>query len=52
MKDLARENAQLKRALAELTLDRQILKEALEGNFETPKPRTPASVSRAFGAKV
>ncbi len=52
MKDLVRENAQLKRALAELTLDKQILKEALEGNFETPKPRTPASVSRALGAKV
>ena len=33
LKDLERENARLKRAVAELTLDKQILKEAAEGNF-------------------
>ena len=33
MKELQRENAQLKNAVAELTLDKQILKEALEGNY-------------------
>ncbi len=33
LKDLERENARLKRAVAELTLDQQILKEAAEGNF-------------------
>ena len=33
MKVLLRENAQLKNAVAELTLDKQILKEALEGNY-------------------
>ena len=33
MKDLAKENGRLKKAVAELTLDKQILKEALEGNF-------------------
>ena len=33
MKDLERENARLKRAVAELTLDKQILKEAAEGNW-------------------
>lgn len=33
MKDLERENARLKRAVAELTLDKQILKEAAEGKF-------------------
>ena len=33
MKVLQRENAQLKNAVAELTLDKQILKEALEGNY-------------------
>jgi len=49
MKDLERENGQLKRALAELTLDKQILKEALEGNS---KPRTLGSVCRAVAAKA
>ena len=32
-KDLEKENGRLKRAVAELTLDNQILKEAAEGNF-------------------
>ena len=33
LKDLERENPRLKRAVAELTLDKLILKEAAEGNF-------------------
>jgi len=33
LKQLETENGQLKRAVAELTLDNQILKEAAEGNF-------------------
>lgn len=33
LKDLERENARLKKAVAELTLDKLILKEAAEGNF-------------------
>ena len=33
LKKLERENAQLKRTIAELALDKQILKEAAEGNF-------------------
>jgi putative transposase len=33
MKELEKENGRLKRAVAELTLDKLILKEALEGNF-------------------
>jgi len=33
MKDLQKENAQLKRALATLTLEKQILKDIAEGNF-------------------
>ena len=33
MKRLEQENARLKRAVAELTLDKLILKEAAEGNF-------------------
>jgi putative transposase len=32
MKELERENGQLKKAVAELTLNKLILKEALEGN--------------------
>ncbi len=33
LKELERENARLKRAVAELTLDKLLLKEAAEGNF-------------------
>lgn len=33
LKDLERENTQLKKAVAELTLDKLILKEALSGNY-------------------
>ena len=33
VKELERENVRLKKAVAELTLDKLILKEALEGNY-------------------
>ena len=33
LKELEKENARLKRAVAELTLDKVILKEAAEGNY-------------------
>jgi putative transposase len=33
MKDLEKQNGRLKKAVAELTLDQQMLKEALEANF-------------------
>ena len=33
LKELRTENGRLKKAVADLTLDKQILKEALEGNF-------------------
>jgi hypothetical protein len=33
LKDLERENNRLKKAVSELTLDKLILKEALEGNY-------------------
>jgi putative transposase len=33
LKDLERENGRLKKAVADLTLDKLVLKEALEGNF-------------------
>jgi putative transposase len=33
LKELERENGRLKKAVAELTLDKLILKEACEGNY-------------------
>lgn len=33
IKDLERENSRLKKAVADLTLDKLILREALEGNY-------------------
>ena len=33
LKDIERENVRLKRAVADLTLDKLILKEALEGKY-------------------
>jgi len=33
LKDLQRENAQLRRAVADLTVEKQILKDIAEGNF-------------------
>jgi len=33
MKDLERENSRLKRAVADLTPDKLVLREALEGNY-------------------
>lgn len=37
LKELERENMRLKRAVADLTLDTLILKEAAEGNFYAPR---------------
>ena len=33
LKDLERENARLRKAISDLTLDKQILNEAIEGNY-------------------
>ena len=33
LQDLERENSRLKKAVAELTLDKLILRESLEGNY-------------------
>jgi putative transposase len=42
LKDLERENQRLKKAVSELTLDKQILKEALEGNvWSAPSMQVP-----------
>ena len=43
-KELERENARLKRAVAELTLDKQILKEAAGGECQAPSVAGPVSV--------
>lgn len=42
MKELDKENGRLKKASAGLTLDKQILKEALEGNFQAPNAAASA----------
>ena len=36
LKDLVKENVRLRRAISDLTLDKLILKEALEGNYQAP----------------
>ena len=36
LKDLVKENGRLRRAVSDLTLDKLILKEALEGNWYAP----------------
>ncbi len=43
LKDLERENARLKRAVAELTLDKLILKEAASGNVWSALPQQGTS---------
>ena len=45
MKDMERENTRLKKAIADLTLDKVILKEALEGNYEAPTGAVSVSSS-------
>ena len=36
LKDLEKENGRLRKAISDLTLDKLILKEALEGNYQAP----------------
>jgi putative transposase len=43
LKDLEAENARLRKAVADLTLDKQILAEAARGNFRAPRAGAPAS---------
>src|SRR5918994_2736585 len=43
LKELETENARLRRAVAELTLDKQILREAASGNYRAPRVAAPAS---------
>jgi putative transposase len=43
LKELEAENARLRRAVADLTLDKLILKEAASGNYRAPRDAAPAS---------
>ena len=43
MTELEAENARLRRAVADLTLDKLILKEAASGNWQAPRVAAPAS---------
>src|SRR3712207_5308012 len=43
LKDLEAENARLRKAVADLTLDKQILTEAARGNYWAPRAGAPAS---------
>ena len=43
LEELEAENARLRRAVADLTLDKQILKEAASGNYRAPRVAVPAS---------
>src|SRR3712207_518802 len=47
LKALETENARLRRAVAELTLDKLILKEAASGNYGAPRGAAPASSTSA-----
>ena len=43
LKDLEAENARLRRAVSDLTLDEMILAEAAQGDFHAPRAAAPAS---------
>src|SRR5918992_6232266 len=47
LKALEAENARLRKAVADLTLDKQILAEAARGNFQAPRAGAPASSTSA-----
>jgi putative transposase len=47
LKELEAENARLRRAVADLTLDELILKEAAAGNYRAPRDAAPASSTSA-----
>jgi putative transposase len=49
LKDLQKENAQLRRAVADLTVEKQILKDIAQGNFGVPSGA--ASPSNTLGTR-
>ncbi len=50
LNDLEKENERLRRAVFDLTLDKQILKEAAGGNFYAPRAAANASIMSATGS--
>ena len=50
LKELEKENERLRRAVSDLTLDKQILKEAAGGNFQAPRAAASASIMSAAGS--
>ncbi len=50
LKDLEKENERLRRAVSDLTLDKQILKEATRGNFRAPRVAANASTMSVVGS--
>ena len=48
LKELETENARLRKAISDLTLDKKILAEAARGNFQAPRVAAPASTTFAF----
>ncbi len=50
LKELEKENERLRRAVSDLTLDMQILKEAAGGNFQAPRAAASASIMSATGS--
>ena len=50
MKELEAENARLRRAVSDLTLDKMILAEAARGNFGAPRGVAPASTMSGLQA--
>jgi putative transposase len=56
MKDLERENARLRQAIADLTLDKLILQEAARGaedrRSQTSEPRAAATLHRPYPART
>ena len=51
LKALETENARLRRAVADLTLDKLILKEAASGNYRAPRDGAPASSTFATSCR-
>ena len=50
LKELEKENERLRRAVSDLTLDKQILKEAAWGTFQVPRAAAIASIMSATGS--
>ena len=50
LKELEKENERLRHAVSDLTLDKQILKEAAGGNFQAPRVAASASIMSATGS--